>query len=602
MALLNTNIGPERVQVFDQPIGTVPVAGSPTSVTAMLISSGLSTAPVNTPTTAQSLDEFVTAFGGADYVADDGYYAAEGFFANGGDGNQLIVVNVGQGTAEVSSIVCVADVANSLRGKYFRISSAYDRKKYYVWFTTASVGTDPSAANSGRTGVKVNVATGATATQVGAAVAAALNPMADFNATASTGTVTLTNAQGGPAEDATAGDSGFTVTVSTQGARPSANSYIGDAALGTGLRALDTQDTVGLVCAPGLPLETAYLVHNAVIDYAETIRAEFGSTLSTSFSLVAVPKEIVKANTDVAQLSALTISGITGLVISFSVPLALSGIKPGMVIKKAGGLEAVISAVDDTLDTITVVSLGSLAVSDVVDICMPSAVTYKDFVVNNPSRVASWYFNSVIMTDRKTGAASGALVTVDACGHVAGVMARIDANTAIGGVSHAPAGSSFAAIASIQGLALAISERLDAAPLRLAYINRITSFPGLGNVIYGGYTAGGAAVTADERLIQVMRTLQFIKGSLEAGLKPFIWENFSPVTQEKISNAITSFMRNNIYLFPAGLTEDEQFRVITVTPSQTELDAGLLRVRLQVRPNTAVRFIEIALEFPIPAA
>jgi hypothetical protein len=61
MALLNTNIGPERVQVFDQPIGTVPVQGSPTSVTAMLISSGLSGAPSNVPTKVSSLDQFVSA-------------------------------------------------------------------------------------------------------------------------------------------------------------------------------------------------------------------------------------------------------------------------------------------------------------------------------------------------------------------------------------------------------------------------------------------------------------------------------------------------------------------------------------------------------------
>lgn len=35
--LLNTNIGPERVQVFPIPIGTVQIPGSPTSITAFLI-------------------------------------------------------------------------------------------------------------------------------------------------------------------------------------------------------------------------------------------------------------------------------------------------------------------------------------------------------------------------------------------------------------------------------------------------------------------------------------------------------------------------------------------------------------------------------------
>jgi hypothetical protein len=61
-------------------------------------------------------------------------------------------------------------------------------------------------------------------------------------------------------------------------------------------------------------------------------------------------------------------------------------------------------------------------------------------------------------------------------------------------------------------------------------------------------------------------------------------------------------MRNNIHLFPAGLPESEKFQVISVEPTQDELDQGLLRVRVQVRPNKAVRFIEISLEFPLPSA
>ena len=604
MALLNTNIGPERVQVFDQPIGTVQVPGVPTSVTAFLISSGLSGAPVNVPTSVTTLADFESLFGNADSIADDGYYAIEGYFNNAGTGNTAIIVNVGQGTAEVSSITCVADVSDSLRGKFFRINSAYDRKQYYVWYRTASLGTDPSASNPGRIGVRVDIATNATANQVAIATAAALNALADFAAPVpGAAIVTVTNSMGGPATDAVDGSlaTTFTISTTTQGARPSANDYIGSASLGTGLRALDTQDILGLVAIPGLPLSSAYLVHSSLIDYTETVRAEFGATLSTSFSLLAPPKEITKANKDVEVKPAAAITAITSNDVTFAAT-DLSAVTPGMIVKKAGVAVAIITAVNDSTDTITVNTAVALAVSDSVTIEIPSAVNYKDFVINNPSRVAGWYFNNLITLDRKSTAEAGDLVTVDPTGHVAGVMARIDANTAIGGVSHAPAGTSFASIAGIQGLSLILSERLDAEPLRLAFINRITSFPGLGNVIFGGYTAGGSSVTADEQLIQVMRSLQFIKGSLERGLRGFLWENFSPATQEKINNAITSFLRNNIYLFPSGLPENQQFKVISVTPTQNELDQGLLRVRVQVRPNKAVRFIEIALEFPLPVA
>jgi hypothetical protein len=267
----------------------------------------------------------------------------------------------------------------------------------------------------------------------------------------------------------------------------------------------------------------------------------------------------------------------------------------------------VISAVNDGTDTITVITdpATTFSAGDDVLILVPSAVSYKEEVVNNPSRVASWYFNEVIVLDEGASASPGDLLSVDPVGHCAGVVARIDANIAIGGPSHAAAGIKYAGIAGIRGLSLSLSERIDAPPLRLNFINRLTSFPGSGNVIYGAYTAesGTSPVyTADEQLMQVMRTLQYIKASLEPGLRAWIWENYTSGTQGQIASAIQSFLRNNIHLFPAGLPEAQQFKVVSVTPTQDELDQGLLRVRVQVRPNKAVRFIEVTLEFPLPSA
>jgi phage tail sheath protein FI len=481
MSLLNTNIGPERVQVFGQPIGTVQAAGASTSITAFLISTSKVGAPANTPTSVTTLADFEAIFGDSNDVSFNAYYVIQGYFDNGGTGKTAIIVHVGTS--------------------------------------------------------------------------------------------------------------------------PTANSFIGSASAGTGLRALDVIDTLNLVCIPGLPIELAYLVQPALIDYSETIRTEFGETLSTVFSVMAMPSNIKKANTDVQLLSS-TITSISGVVLQLPTA-ALASVKPGMIIKKAGAFEAVISAVDDSLDQITVISLGTLAASDSITIHIPSAVTYKEKVINNPSRVAAWYFNNTIVTAQETNAAPGSTKAVDPVGHVCGIMGRIDANIAIGGVSHAPSGLQYAGISGIVGLELAISERLEGEPLRKNYINRITSFPGAGNVLFGGYTAesGTTAIyTPDEQLIQVMRTVQYIKGSLENGLRPFLWENFSPQTQDEVARAIEAFLRNNIHLFPAGLPEAQQFKVISVTPTQNELDQGLLKVRVQIKPNKAVRFIEVNLEFPIPTA
>lgn len=481
MSLLNTNIGPERVQVFDQPLGVVQVPGASTSVTAFLISTSLSGAPVNVPTRVTNLSDFQTLFGGPDDILNNGYYAVEGYYNNGGTGKTAVIVNVGTS--------------------------------------------------------------------------------------------------------------------------PSANSYIGSANAGSGLRALDVVDDLNLVTIPGLALAQAYLVHPALIDYSHVVRTDFGATLSTVFSLLSVPADISKANTDV-QLISTTITSISGNVLTLP-SLNLSAVTPGMIVKKAGVYAATISAVDDTLNTVTVVALGGLAASDAITLNIPSAVTYKEKVINNPSRVAGWYFNGVIVLDEGSAALPGSTKAVDAIGHIAGIMGRIDSNISIGGVSHAPAGIQFAGIAGINGLSLSLSERTDGEPLRLNFINRLQSFPGAGSVVFGAYTGDSGTTpiyTADEQLIQVMRSIQYIKGSLESGLRSFLWENFSPDTQAKVERAIESFLVNNIHLFPAGLTQDKQFKVIRVQATQADIDAGLLKVRVQVKPNSAVRFIEVALEFPIPTA
>ncbi len=490
MSLLNTNIGPERVQVFDVPVGNVQIPGAATSVTAFLIGTTQGGAPVNVPTRITDLEGLTDVFGGPDEILYDAYYAVKGYFDNAGTGATAIIVNVGSS--------------------------------------------------------------------------------------------------------------------------PTASDFIGNASAGSGLRALDSQDDLGLICAPGLPLAQAFLVHPALIDYSETVRAEFGSTLSTCFSLLSIPEEIYKANTDVLITTTLYVSqtGSGPYVITVEDTLGggaanLANVKPGMLLQNSSGsVSRQITAVNDSSNTITVSSNPSPAfgAGDSLFIRLPSAVTYKDTVVNNPSRVAAWYFNSGVVNDESTSASPGDTLVVDLIGHVAGIMGRIDANIAIGGVSHAPAGIKYAGIAGIVGLGLSLSERTDAEPLRLAFINRITSFPGSGSVVFGAYSAGGSAVTSDEQLIQVMRSLQYIKGSLERGLKPFIWENFSPETQSQVERAIASFLRNNIHLFPAGLPEAQQFRVLRVEATQDDIDLGLLKVRVLVKPNKAVRFIEVALEFPLPTA
>jgi len=231
-----------------------------------------------------------------------------------------------------------------------------------------------------------------------------------------------------------------------------------------------------------------------------------------------------------------------------------------------------------------------------VSIFSPSAVSWKDIIINKPSTKAAWYYNHLVVSYE------GSQYVLDPVLHIAGVMNRIDRNISIGGVSHAPAGIQYAQLAGIVGLQLDISEKKDGGPLRLAYINRITASAGNGRYIFGGYTAGGNSVTSDEKLIQVMRSLMFIKNSLEPGLIGFLWENNSPITRQNIANAVLSFLRANAYLFPAGLPENEQFIVELEQPTQEDIDQGLVKLIVRCRFNTAIRFIDIDLQFPLPQA
>lgn len=368
--------------------------------------------------------------------------------------------------------------------------------------------------------------------------------------------------------------------------------YIGTQANGKGLHSLDETDDINLVCIPEI---TSKVVQNALIDYCESFRED-------CFALLTIPQSISSPSVDVVKASVVIstiVNGASNSTVEFSGSPSLAAIEIGDILVFNSSKYLIVD-IDDTDKKVTVEST-SISGSGSASIAAPSAVTYKETIINNPSKRAAWYFNFV----KVLRPSDSEILTVDPIGHIAGVMARIDANTAIGGVSHAPAGTRFAGLAGTVGLDLAISEAKHGGPLRLAFINRLTEFPGAGRIVFGGYTADSGtspSFTAEEQLIQVIRTNLFIKKSLEAGLRSFIWENFSPTTQLQAKNAILSFLRNNAYLFPAGLPENDQFRVVSVDPTAEAIAKGLMKFRVQVRTNTGLRFVEIALEFPIPTA
>lgn len=123
------------------------------------------------------------------------------------------------GVNQVTSVTTVADIADSLNGTYWLISTADSTQtQYYVWYkTSGGTSTNPMVANS--TGIEVFVNTGDSADDVATKTAATLNNyfVSNFTTTVATDVMTITNTVPGSTTAPSAGTSGFTVTVTTTG-------------------------------------------------------------------------------------------------------------------------------------------------------------------------------------------------------------------------------------------------------------------------------------------------------------------------------------------------------------------------------------------------
>lgn len=124
----------------------------------------------------------------------------------------------GPDSAEITPITCVADVADSLDGKYFVLYEPAGSVAF--WIDTDDSGTTiPAGASAASRAVEITtIATNDADTVVAGKVATAINADGGFSAPApGAAIVTVTNAVTGVVGDAQAGDSGFSIGSITQG-------------------------------------------------------------------------------------------------------------------------------------------------------------------------------------------------------------------------------------------------------------------------------------------------------------------------------------------------------------------------------------------------
>lgn len=122
------------------------------------------------------------------------------------------------GQTQVQDIETVADSSDSLDGTYFLINSARNERKYYVWFSTGAGASDPAV--TGRIGIRVDINTNDTNSDVALALSASLLASGDFSTSIATAVVTITWNKNGYVDDAidSATPTGFTFSVpSTDG-------------------------------------------------------------------------------------------------------------------------------------------------------------------------------------------------------------------------------------------------------------------------------------------------------------------------------------------------------------------------------------------------
>lgn len=89
------------------------------------------------------------------------------------DNLSTVVVTTALGSTQTTTINTISDTSVSLQDKYWHISST--TVDYYVWYNVGGGGTDPSAANVGRSGIEVSIVAGSSPSAVASATAAALN-------------------------------------------------------------------------------------------------------------------------------------------------------------------------------------------------------------------------------------------------------------------------------------------------------------------------------------------------------------------------------------------------------------------------------------------
>ncbi|BBL72827.1 phage tail sheath family protein [Methylogaea oryzae] len=189
----------------------------------------------------------------------------------------------------------------------------------------------------------------------------------------------------------------------------------------------------------------------------------------------------------------------------------------------------------------------------------------------------------------------GQMEDFDACGAVAGIFARTDAQR---GVWKAPAGLD-ATLVGVPSLSVVLTDP-ENGELNQLGINCLRAFSTGGRVVWGSRTLKGADQLADEyKYVPVRRTALYIEESLFRGLKWVVFEPNDEPLWSQIRLNVGAFMHNLFRqgAFQGSSPRDAYFvKCDKETTTQNDIDLGIVNVVVGFAPLKPAEFVVIKLQ------
>lgn len=222
----------------------------------------------------------------------------------------------------------------------------------------------------------------------------------------------------------------------------------------------------------------------------------------------------------------------------------------------------------------------------------PGSIEEARQYVQSERGFAALYYPWLVVLDPTQGPpAPPRRISIPPSGHVAGVMARVDAER---GVFKAPAN---VPVRNVLGVERQVTDR-EQAPLNRGGTNVLRVLPGSTQVMVWGARTTVDPVVTDWMYVNVRRLLLFIEESIQEGIRWAVFEPNDLGLWKSLERVIRAFLRQQWRagaLF--GATEDQAFTVRIdegLNPPEVR-NIGRLNIEIRVAPVRPAEFIVITI-------